>query len=153
MTNQMIAILDFGSQYGQLITRRVREQKVFSRLFRADVPAKELGGPALKGIILSGGPASVYDSKAPKCDPALFDLGVPVLGICYGMQLGCQILGARILPAKKREYGRADLTVLDKSDLFMHMLASLNDASGLTGHNRTASRYARSASFHIWRDS
>jgi len=121
MTNQLIAILDFGSQYGQLIARRVREHNVFSRLFRADVPAKELARLPLAGIILSGGPASVYDPKSPRCDEAIFDLGVPVLGICYGMQLGCQVLGAKILPAKHREYGRADLTVLDKADLFAHM--------------------------------
>jgi GMP synthase (glutamine-hydrolysing) len=121
MTNEMIAILDFGSQYGQLITRRVREHNVFSRLFRADVPAKELASWPLKGIILSGGPASVYDAKAPRCDKAIFDLGVPILGICYGMQLGCQILGSKILPAKHREYGRADLTIVDKSDLFSLM--------------------------------
>jgi GMP synthase (glutamine-hydrolysing) len=117
----MIAILDFGSQYGQLITRRVREHNVFSRLFRADVPAKELATWPIKGIILSGGPASVYEAKAPRCDPAIFNLGVPILGICYGMQLGCQILGSKILPAKHREYGRADLTILDKSDLFSLM--------------------------------
>jgi GMP synthase (glutamine-hydrolysing) len=121
MTNQLIAILDFGSQYGQLIARRVREHNVFSRLFRADVRAKELARLPLQGIILSGGPASVYDPKAPRCDEAIFDLDVPILGICYGMQLGCQVLGARILPAKHREYGRADLTVLDKADLFAHM--------------------------------
>jgi len=121
MTNQMIAILDFGSQYGQLIARRVREHNVFSRLFRADIAAKELAALPLKGIILSGGPASVYDPKAPRCDTGLFDLGVPILGICYGMQLGCQVLGAKILPAKHREYGRTDLTIVDKSDLFAHM--------------------------------
>jgi len=125
MTNQMIAILDFGSQYGQLITRRVREHNVFSRLFRADVAAKELAALPVKGIILSGGPASVYDPKAPRCDTGLFDLGVPILGICYGMQLGCQVLGAKILPAKQREYGRADLTIVDKSDL----LANLPDST------------------------
>ncbi len=121
MANQLIAILDFGSQYGQLIARRVREHNCLSRLFRADVPAAELSKLPLKGIILSGGPASVYEPGAPLCDPAVFDLGVPILGICYGMQLGCQILGARILPAQHREYGRADLTILDKADLFAHM--------------------------------
>ena len=121
MSNQMIAILDFGSQYGQLIARRVREHNVFSRLFRADVPARELSALPLKGIILSGGPASVYDPKAPRCDAGVFNLDVPILGICYGMQLGCQVLGAKILPAKHREYGRADLRILDKADLFAHM--------------------------------
>ncbi|MFC1760483.1 glutamine-hydrolyzing GMP synthase [Planctomycetota bacterium] len=121
MTNEMIAILDFGSQYGQLIARRVREQNVLSRIFRADTPATELAAIPLKGIILSGGPASVYAEDAPKCDPDIFTLGVPILGICYGMQLGCQNLGGSIIPAESREYGRADLTLRDRSDLFAHM--------------------------------
>jgi len=121
MGKELIAILDFGSQYAQLIARRVREQNVFSQLLPPDVPAGQLARLPLKGIILSGGPASVYDKAAPRCDPAIFGLGVPVLGICYGMQLGCQILGARIAPAQTREFGRAELTILDKSDLFANM--------------------------------
>ncbi len=118
---QMIAILDFGSQYGQLIARRVREHNVYSRICPASTPADELAKMPLKGIILSGGPASVYQPGAPRCDQKIFDLGVPILGICYGMQLGCQILGAEIAPAQSREYGRASLTTLDKSDLFAHL--------------------------------
>jgi GMP synthase (glutamine-hydrolysing) len=121
MTNEMIAILDFGSQYVQLIARRVREQNVFSRICRADIPARELGELPLKGIILSGGPASVYSENAPKCDPAIFDLGVPILGICYGMHLGCQILGCEIVPAQHREFGRADLMIQDNGNLFKQM--------------------------------
>ncbi|UCD52962.1 MAG: glutamine-hydrolyzing GMP synthase, partial [Phycisphaerales bacterium] len=121
MTREMIAILDFGSQYGQLIARRVREQNVYSRICPAGTPASELAEMPLKGIILSGGPASVYAESAPKCDAKIFDLGVPILGICYGMQLGCQILGAEITRAASHEYGRASLKMIDKSDLLANM--------------------------------
>jgi GMP synthase (glutamine-hydrolysing) len=125
MSRQTIAILDFGSQYGQLIARRVREHNVYSRICRADVKADELAALPVKGLILSGGPASVYEKNAPKCDPKIFDLGVPILGICYGMQLGCQTLGATIVPAKKREYGRTNLAILDKTDLFANLPDSI----------------------------
>ncbi|MCH8216168.1 MAG: glutamine-hydrolyzing GMP synthase [Planctomycetes bacterium] len=111
MIRQTVAILDFGSQYGQLIARRVREQKVYSKLYPGDIAARKLAQLPLKGIILSGGPASVYAEGAPRCDEEIFKLGVPVLGICYGMQLGCQILGEEILPAQHREFGRTDLTI------------------------------------------
>ncbi len=121
MIREMIAILDFGSQYGQLIARRVREQNVYSRICPAGVSAEELARMPLKGIILSGGPASVYQPDAPRCDERIFDLGVPILGICYGMQLGCQILGAKVIPAKSREYGRAILTIRDKSGLLANL--------------------------------
>jgi len=121
MGRQVIAILDFGSQYGQLIARRVREQKVYSRLCPADIKAEQLSQLSVKGLILSGGPASVYEKNAPKCDEKIFDLGVPILGICYGMQLGCQILGAKIVPAQKREYGRTNLSVLQKTGLFANL--------------------------------
>jgi len=124
MSKELVAILDFGSQYGQLIARRVREHNVYSRIFQPSITAKELSTMGVRGIILSGGPASVYDKKAPRCDEKIFELGVPILGICYGMQLGCQILGAEVLPAEKREYGRTKLAILDKSDLF----ASLPDS-------------------------
>ncbi len=125
MSRQTIAILDFGSQYGQLIARRVREHNVYSRICRADIKADELAALPVKGLILSGGPASVYEKNAPKCDPKIFDLGVPILGICYGMQLGCQALGATIVPAKKREYGRTNLSILDKMDLFANLPDSI----------------------------
>jgi len=121
MTREMIAILDFGSQYGQLIARRVREHNVYSRICPAGTPAEELAKMPLKGIILSGGPASVYAEGAPKCDEKIFDLGVPILGICYGMQLGCQILGAEITRAESHEYGRASLKMTDKSDLLANL--------------------------------
>src|SRR5215218_2390258 len=90
--DETIPVLDFGSQYAQLICRRVREQGVYSELCRPDITIDELKKLNPKGIILSGGPSSVYEPGAPKCDPRLFDLGVPVLGICYGMQLAVQLL-------------------------------------------------------------
>jgi len=121
MNCETIAILDFGSQYGQLIARRVREHNVYSTICRADITAEELSRLAPKGLILSGGPASVRDRNAPKCDEKIFELGVPILGICYGMQLGCRILGAEIVAAQSREYGRTNLSILDKSDLFANM--------------------------------
>ncbi|MGE5611907.1 MAG: glutamine-hydrolyzing GMP synthase, partial [Bacillota bacterium] len=109
---EVVPILDFGSQYAQLIARRVREKGVYSELTRPNISVDELKKMNPKGIILSGGPSSVYDSNAPKCDPRIFDLGVPILGICYGMQLGAQILGGQVKPAKAREYGRAKLHVV-----------------------------------------
>jgi GMP synthase (glutamine-hydrolysing) len=121
MIREMIAILDFGSQYIQLIARRVREHNVYSRIYPAQTPAAELAKLPIKGIILSGGPASVYEAKAPRCEEKIFELGVPILGICYGMQLGCQMLGAQVIRAKSHEYGRATLTVLDKGDLFANL--------------------------------
>ncbi len=139
----MIAILDFGSQYGQLIARRVREHNVYSRICPAGISADELSKMPLKGIILSGGPASVYQGGAPRCDEGIFDLGLPILGICYGMQLGCQILGAEIIAAQNREYGRATLAIRDKSDLFanlpdeMLVWASHGDQVGSLGDDFT----------------
>jgi GMP synthase (glutamine-hydrolysing) len=125
MSREIIAILDFGSQYGQLIARRVREQNVYSQICRADITAEELLRLGVRGLILSGGPASVYDEKAPRCDEKIFELGVPILGICYGMQLGCQILGAKVIAAQRREYGRTNLTIIDKSDLFANLSDSI----------------------------
>jgi GMP synthase (glutamine-hydrolysing) len=121
MIREMIAILDFGSQYIQLIARRVREHNVFSRIYPAHISVEELRKLPLKGIILSGGPASVYGANAPRCDERLFELDVPVLGICYGMQLACRMLGGEVIPAQSREYGRATLTLLDKTDLLANL--------------------------------
>ena len=118
MSHETIAIIDFGSQYGQLIARRVREHNVYSQIFQPSVKADELAKLSLKGVILSGGPASVYSDNAPVCDEKIFELDVPVLGICYGMQIGCKLLGADIAPAKSREYGRTGLEVTDTGDLF-----------------------------------
>jgi GMP synthase (glutamine-hydrolysing) len=125
MNHEMIAILDFGSQYSQLIARRVREHNVYSEIFRADIPAKQLRQLPLAGLILSGGPASVYEENSPKCDEKIFGLSVPILGICYGMQLGCKSLGGQIIPARKREYGRTTLSIVDKSDLFANLPDSI----------------------------
>ena len=117
MAHELIAILDFGSQYGQLIARRVREHNVYSMICRPDISAGELKKMGATGLILSGGPASVYADNAPQCDEKIFDMGVPILGICYGMQLGCKILGAKILSADSREYGRANLDVVNSEGL------------------------------------
>ena len=108
---QVVPILDFGAQYAQLIARRVREQGVYSELVRPDISVEELKKLNPCGLILSGGPSSVYEPNAPKSDPRIFDLNVPILGICYGMQLGAQLLGGQVKPAKAREYGRAKLAV------------------------------------------
>ncbi len=115
--DELVTVLDFGSQTAQLIARRVREAGVFSMMVRPDISVSELRAMNPKGIILSGGPSSVYEQSAPRCDPAIFDLGVPVLGICYGMQLACQTMGGKVAPAGHREFGRANLTVTDRSDL------------------------------------
>ena len=107
MTNELVLIFDFGSQLAQLIARRVREQNVFCQIVRHDLPAARVKELNPKGIILSGGPASVYEPGAPHCDPAIFDLGVPVLAICYGMQLACYFMGGKVgQTAQTREYGR-----------------------------------------------
>ena len=115
---EWIAILDYGSQVTQLIARRIREQKVYCEIIRFDTAAADLAKRAPKGIILSGGPCSVPDADAPKCDPALFDLGIPVLGICYGMQLTAQTLGGSVKPGLKREYGKATMKITGDCPLF-----------------------------------
>lgn len=113
-----ILILDFGSQYTQLIARRVRETHVYSQILPCTVPVATVAAYRPKGIILSGGPASVYERKAPRVPKELFELGVPVLGICYGMQLVTHLLDGEVARAVRREYGRAELTIDDDSDLF-----------------------------------
>lgn len=115
---ETVLILDFGSQYAQLIARRVREAGAFSLLMAPDTPIEELMNYNLVGIILSGGPNSVGDESAPRCDARLFEIGVPVLGICYGMQLGCFMLGGKIEGAESREFGRSTLHVQNQSGLF-----------------------------------
>jgi GMP synthase (glutamine-hydrolysing) len=111
--NEQIAILDFGSQYTQVIARRIRECSVYSTIVRFDTPAAELARLAPKGIILSGGPNSVYAKDAPLPDKAIFTLGVPILGICYGVQVFAQFLGGKVEKGTKREYGKGTLTVAD----------------------------------------
>lgn len=121
MMRQTILILDFGSQYTQLIARRVRENKVFSRIVPYNISAKEIAGLSPKGLILSGGPASVVDKKSPLPDKGIFKLGVPILGICYGMQAISGMLGGRVKHTKEREYGKAELFIDENRDLFSHL--------------------------------
>ena len=121
VNREMIMILDFGSQYSELIARRIRETEVYSEVISYRTSAKKLADLNLKGIILSGGPSSVYDEKAPHCDPEIWNLGVPVLGVCYGMQLMVQQLGGGVERAKLAEYGKASLTIDDPTDLLTNV--------------------------------
>ncbi|MEW6007784.1 MAG: glutamine-hydrolyzing GMP synthase [bacterium] len=118
MDRETIVILDFGSQYTQLIARRIRELKVFSIILPYNTPALHLKKYNLKGIILSGGPASVYIQGAPSADVKIFNLGVPILGICYGMQWITHTLGGKVHRAQKQEYGSSELIVAEFYDLF-----------------------------------
>ena len=113
-----IFILDFGSQYTQVIARRIRECQVYSEIVRFDLPASEIAAAEPNGIVLSGGPASVYDKGAPQVDPAIFSLGIPVLGICYGLMLMAHHLGGQVRFTGRREYGAGTLDVTDSSKLF-----------------------------------
>ena len=106
-----VVVLDFGGQYTQLIARRVREQQVFSAILPCTTPLEDIRKLEPAGIILSGGPSSVYDKDAPKCDPAVLAMGIPILGICYGMQWVAKNLGGKVEPAERREYGPAQLNV------------------------------------------
>ena len=118
MESQSIVVLDFGAQYSQLIARRIREEKVFSVVLPCTASPDEVRSYAPVGIVLSGGPCSVYDADAPKTDDRMFSLGVPVLGICYGLQLMAHALGGKVRAAEKREYGHAEVHVLNGSRLF-----------------------------------
>ncbi len=116
---ETVVILDFGSQYSQLIARRVREQQVYCELIPHSAPAGEVMGLNPRGFILSGGPASVYDDGAPQLPTYVLESGLPILGICYGMQLLAHHLGGKVAPASKREYGPAEVTITDaNSSLF-----------------------------------
>jgi len=119
--SETIVILDFGTQYAQLIARRVRENGVYSVLARPDVSVEEVRALKARGLIFSGGPASVYEKGAPRCRPELLELDLPVLGICYGMQIASQLLGAEVRPAEAREYGRTALTVLEPDGLLKNV--------------------------------
>jgi len=127
MENQTerVVVLDFGGQYNQLIARRIRDLGVYSELVPYHVTAEELARMKPKGIVFSGGPASVYAEDAPACDPAIYELGIPILGICYGMQLISARYGARVDRAGKREYGKAELEVVSDSPLFRGLGTSL----------------------------
>lgn len=125
MSHDWIAILDFGSQYTQLIARRIREQQVYCEILRFDTLAATLAERKPRGIILSGGPASVYDAKGPRPDPALFRLELPIFGICYGMQLMAQELGGSVTKGHHREFGYAEIDVVDDRPLFAGLPARL----------------------------
>jgi len=115
---QSIVVLDFGAQYSQLIARRIREQNVFSVVLPCTASLEEIRSYSPVGIILSGGPCSVYDADAPPADPRVLQLGLPVLGICYGLQFMVHALGGKVRAAEKREYGHASVEVTDHSRLF-----------------------------------
>src|SRR5207253_7202784 len=116
--SERVLVFVFGSQYAQLIARRVREQNVFCQLVRHDLSAARVAELRPRGLIFSGGPSSVYEKGAPLCDPKIFDLNIPVLGICYGLHLACQCLGGEVKPAASREFGRAHIRLQDHDPLF-----------------------------------
>ena len=117
--DQLVLVLDFGAQYTQLIARRIRECRVYCEIVPFDTPPQELAGRRPAGIVFSGGPPSVYEGGAPQIDPAVYGLGIPILGICYGMQLMARDLGGEVAPAgPSREYGRTNLTVSNADTLF-----------------------------------
>ncbi len=116
--HQLVLILDFGSQFTQLIARRVRENRVYCEVHPFDLEASEIRRRAPIGVILSGGPQSVYETGAPLPDPELFGLGVPVLGVCYGMQAMARQLGGHVEPGTRREYGRAEVEVVEPGTMF-----------------------------------
>jgi GMP synthase (glutamine-hydrolysing) len=118
LPKELIAVLDFGGQYSHLITRRIRECEVYAELVPYNTSPERLRNLNAKGIVLSGGPASVYDQDAPRCDTEVFQQGVPVLGICYGLQLMVQTLGGKVKATNRREYGKTELEIKDTSDLF-----------------------------------
>ena len=126
METQSIVVLDFGAQYSQLIARRIREQNIFSAVLPCNAALDEIRSYSPVGIILSGGPSSVYDKDAPVADPGVFQLGLPVLGICYGLQFMVHALGGKVRPADKREYGHAHVQVLNHSRLFDGLPESLS---------------------------
>lgn len=107
--NEIVVVLDFGGQYNQLIARRIRDLGVYSELLPYNTPAEKLRELAPKGIVFSGGPSSVYAENAPQVDRAIYDLGIPIFGICYGMQLMAHQLDGKVERAGKREYGKADV--------------------------------------------
>ena len=117
-TRQGIVVLDFGGQYTQLIARRIREQQVFSAILPCTAQLEDIRALEPVGIVLSGGPSSVYDKDAPLCDPRVLQLGVPVLGICYGMHWLTHSMGGKVVPAARREYGPAQLDMAGASELF-----------------------------------
>jgi len=125
-THDLVVILDFGAQYSQLIARRVRECNVYSEILPFDTPLEELRKRNVKAIILSGGPSSVYDKNSPHPDKKLWDSGIPMLGICYGVQLMAENLGGQVSPGSKKEYGKTELLIDDNSDLFAGLFTTMD---------------------------
>lgn len=121
LQRQMLIILDFGSQYSELIARRIRETQVYSEVLSYRTTAEQLRQLNPRGIILSGGPNSVYDTNAPQCDPEIWEMGIPILGVCYGMQLMVQQLGGEVEQAERGEYGKASLYIDDPTDLLTNV--------------------------------
>ena len=120
INNEFCAILDFGSQYSQLIARRVRENRVYCEILPCTTTADELQAMGIRGVILSGGPCGVYDDNAPTFDDKILDLDVPVLGICYGMQVGCQATGGQVTPSSEREYGNTTIYLNESDNPIFH---------------------------------
>ena len=119
---ELVLILDFGAQYTQLIARRIREQRVYCEIHPCTLPFEEVRAMQPRALVLSGGPASVYAPGAPSVDARVFELGVPVLGICYGLQLIAHLLGGKVEPAQAREYGHARV-VVEKNEGILHRFA------------------------------
>jgi len=124
MENEIIVVLDFGGQYNQLIARRVREQNVYCEVLPYNVEVNKIRDMNPKGIIFTGGPASVYGEKAPKCDNMIFELEIPILGICYGGQLIAEKFGGKVTSADTREYGKTELNITKNSKLFKEVSAN-----------------------------
>ena len=133
-SHERILVLDFGSQYTQLIARRIREAQVYSEILPHNAPLSRILGDRPHGIILSGGPASVYDRKAPAIPVELLQSGIPILGICYGMQLVTHLLGGKVARAMHREFGPAELSIEDRSDLFMGIEPAHRDPTVWMSH-------------------
>ena len=115
MENETVVVLDFGGQYNQLIARRVRECSVYCEVLPYSTDIDKIKAKHPVGIIFTGGPNSVYEEGAPECDKAIFELGVPVLGICYGSQLMAQTMGGKVSRAEKREYGKTEIELMDSA--------------------------------------
>ena len=131
MTHQTILILDYGSQYNQLIARRIREQNVYCELHPFNIPFEKIKKINPLGIILSGGPSSVYEEFAPGLDNQIFDLNIPILGICYGMQIISKNLNGHVSPANTREYGHAEFIPSKTSPLFKDITINIKSSGVL----------------------
>jgi len=159
-----VLVVDFGAQYARLIARRVREAHVYSEIVPASISIEEIRARQPKGIILSGGPKSVYATPAPTIDPAVYELGIPILGLCYGAQLIALQLGGTVSPTENGEYGRTKLTLTGPSPLCVdwptssevwmsHGDAITRGPAGIRGHGhqprRAGGRHARRRARHL----